>query len=359
MYEPTDRFQNWFITSLQTSVTDTTNSFRLNKALDVNQCRLVIDPYDEDLREIVEVTSVDGDLVYVNRGQDHTNAEYHLEGAIVALHVFAADMNDLYADWAEVSADMAAALADAEAATTAANDAAAAADTATDAANTATGLATTATTNANAATSAANDAASDANAAASDANAAASDANDAAADANQAVADVNAALVAGATLNAQTSVSGNGWVLDEDDMASNSDTKLATQQSIKKYINDMLKGTKSSSAYSGVVSGATSINTFRASRVGSVLALYITGTAASAWGDTTTTLCTVNLAALGCTLDASQQFVGGADGGNSAIIFQLSSDGTLYSVDSTIGRSGGIGSGDGWQFSTCINVTPT
>jgi hypothetical protein len=106
MYNPTDRFENWFITSLQTDVNDTTTSFRLNKALNVNQCRLVIDPYDESKREIVKVTSVDGNLVYVERGDDNTAPEYHNEGTIVALHVFAADLNDLYADWAEVQVDM-------------------------------------------------------------------------------------------------------------------------------------------------------------------------------------------------------------------------------------------------------------
>ena len=102
MYRPTDRFENWFITSLQTDVNDTTTSFRLNKALNVNQCRLVIDPYDETKREIVKVTSVDGNLVYVERGDDNTAPEYHNEGTIVALHVIGADLNDLYADWAAI-----------------------------------------------------------------------------------------------------------------------------------------------------------------------------------------------------------------------------------------------------------------
>ena len=78
MYRPTDRFENWFITSLQTDVNDTTTSFRLNKALNVNQCRLVIDPYDETKREIVKVTSVDGNLVYVERGDDNTVPESFL-----------------------------------------------------------------------------------------------------------------------------------------------------------------------------------------------------------------------------------------------------------------------------------------
>lgn len=101
-YRATDRFENWFITSLQTGINDTTGSFRLNDNLNVQKGRLVIDPYDESVREVVKVTSVDGNLVYVERGDDNTQPHYHLEGAVVALNVVAADMNDLYADFAGV-----------------------------------------------------------------------------------------------------------------------------------------------------------------------------------------------------------------------------------------------------------------
>ena len=97
-YRDTDRFQNWFITSLQTDINDTTASFRLNKALNVTKGRLVIDPYDESNREIVKIVAVDGTLVYVERGDDHTEAAYHNEGAIVVMDVFAGDLNDLYAE---------------------------------------------------------------------------------------------------------------------------------------------------------------------------------------------------------------------------------------------------------------------
>ena len=40
---------------------------------------------------------------------------------------------------------------------------------------------------------------------------------------------------AGATMNADTDVSANGWVVDEDDMASDLATKVPTQQSVKAY----------------------------------------------------------------------------------------------------------------------------
>jgi hypothetical protein len=39
------------------------------------------------------------------------------------------------------------------------------------------------------------------------------------------------------TLNADADVSGNSWVLDEDDMSSDDDTKVATQQSTKAYVD--------------------------------------------------------------------------------------------------------------------------
>ena len=50
-------------------------------------------------------------------------------------------------------------------------------------------------------------------------------------------ANVNAA---GATMNADTNVAGNAWVLDEDNFVSNSDTKVPTQQSVKAYVDDAM-----------------------------------------------------------------------------------------------------------------------
>jgi hypothetical protein len=44
------------------------------------------------------------------------------------------------------------------------------------------------------------------------------------------------------TLNTDTDVSGNTWVLDEDDLSTNSATKLATQQSIKAYVDSVAQG---------------------------------------------------------------------------------------------------------------------
>ncbi len=39
------------------------------------------------------------------------------------------------------------------------------------------------------------------------------------------------------TLDGDTDVSGVSWVLDEDDLASDDDTKVPTQQSVKAYVD--------------------------------------------------------------------------------------------------------------------------
>lgn len=52
---------------------------------------------------------------------------------------------------------------------------------------------------------------------------------------------VDAQEVTGATMNEDEDVSTNSWVLDEDDMASDSDNKLATQQSIKAYVRNAVE----------------------------------------------------------------------------------------------------------------------
>lgn len=49
-------------------------------------------------------------------------------------------------------------------------------------------------------------------------------------------ANVNAA---GATMNTDTDVSSNSWVLDEDDLSSDSNTKVPTQQSVKAYVDSV------------------------------------------------------------------------------------------------------------------------
>lgn len=52
------------------------------------------------------------------------------------------------------------------------------------------------------------------------------------------VTDATNVNAAGATMNSDTNVAGNAWVLDEDNLISNSNTKVPTQQSVKAYIDD-------------------------------------------------------------------------------------------------------------------------
>jgi hypothetical protein len=61
----------------------------------------------------------------------------------------------------------------------------------------------------------------------------------------EAAADVTDATnvdAAGAVMNADTSVAAMSFKIDEDDMASDSDTKFPTQQSVKKYVDDNAGG---------------------------------------------------------------------------------------------------------------------
>jgi len=51
------------------------------------------------------------------------------------------------------------------------------------------------------------------------------------------VTDATNVAAAGATMNADTSMAGNGYFLDEDDMTSDDATKVASQQSIKAYVD--------------------------------------------------------------------------------------------------------------------------
>lgn len=58
------------------------------------------------------------------------------------------------------------------------------------------------------------------------------------------VVDSTTVNAAGATMNADTTLAGNGYFLDEDAMTSNSDTKVASQQSIKAYVDTAISAAK-------------------------------------------------------------------------------------------------------------------
>lgn len=56
------------------------------------------------------------------------------------------------------------------------------------------------------------------------------------------VTDATNVAAAGATMDADTSLAGNGYFLDEDDMVSNSATKVPSQQSVKAYVDAEVAG---------------------------------------------------------------------------------------------------------------------
>lgn len=64
---------------------------------------------------------------------------------------------------------------------------------------------------------------------------------------------------AGAVMNSDTSTAAMNFVVDEDNMASNSATKVSTQQSVKAYVDtaDALKAPLASPTFTGTVSGIT------------------------------------------------------------------------------------------------------
>ena len=66
-------------------------------------------------------------------------------------------------------------------------------------------------------------------------------------DAIEALADVTDAAnvdAAGATMNTDTNVKTNSWVLDQDTMSGNDDTKVPTQQSVKAYVDAAITAAK-------------------------------------------------------------------------------------------------------------------
>ena len=84
------------------------------------------------------------------------------------------------------------------------------------------------------------------------------------------------------------------------------------------------------------------------------MTLYLAITANAAWADATTSLFTINLAALGCTIPVAQYFGLFADGGNNIIEIVVNTNGLVQSVDSTLGRGAGVASGN--QMNCTISI---
>ena len=144
----------------------------------------------------------------------------------------------------------------------------------------------------------------------------------------EALADVTDAVnvaAAGATMNADTDVSTNGWVLDEDDMSSDDATKVPTQQSVKAYVDSQVGGAAGVSAVT-VDFDETDAGTFN---IGASLPLGAIVTSCkvlidSAFNGTTTTL------TIGNTAGASDIMT---DSENDAVSADLYVTSNLYKVD--------------------------
>lgn len=74
------------------------------------------------------------------------------------------------------------------------------------------------------------------------------------------VTDATNVDAAGAVMNADTSTAAMQFVVDEDNMASNSDTKVPTQQSVKAYVDSGLSG-KANTSHTHTIANITNLQT--------------------------------------------------------------------------------------------------
>ncbi len=189
----------------------------------------------------------------------------------------------------------------------------------------------------------------------------------------EAAADVTDAInvdAAGATMNADTDVSGASWFLDEDDMASNDPVKAPSQQSVKAYIDARDAGLdpKASCAVATVanisLTGEQTIDGIltSASRIlvkdqsaGAENGIYVT--AAGAWARSSDSDEDAEVTN-GLYVHVVGGTIGGKKGyilttldpitvGTTALVFALFSDATAAPVDSVHGRTGAVVSASG------------
>lgn len=112
------------------------------------------------------------------------------------------------------------------------------------------------------------------------------------------VTDATNVNAAGATMNSDTTLTGNSYFVDEDNMVSDSSTKVPSQQSVKAYAD--LKLAKASNL-SDVASASTSFSNIKQAATTSATGVVelATDVEALAMTDTTRVLTPSNLAALG------------------------------------------------------------
>lgn len=105
----------------------------------------------------------------------------------------------------------------------------------------------------------------------------------------EALADVTDATnvdAAGATMNTDTDVSSNSWVVDEDNMVSDLATKVPTQQSVKAYVDaqSVVDGTKGLIETLSSSSGAPDAIAIRSNRILKLDVYWGTGSGSTQWG---------------------------------------------------------------------------
>lgn len=178
----------------------------------------------------------------------------------------------------------------------------------------------------------------------------------------EALADVTDATnvdAAGAVMNSDASTAAMGFVVDEDNMASDSATKVATQQSIKKYVDDKVV---SSVDYKGGYDAATNTpNLDAASPVATAKGDMYTVTVAGTFFATAVEVGDVLIAEQdSATVEANWTIVNkNLDDASIKVAYENNADTNAYTdaEKTTVGNQSGTNTGDEIAASTTVSGT--
>jgi hypothetical protein len=170
----------------------------------------------------------------------------------------------------------------------------------------------------------------------------------------EALADVTDATnvdAAGAVMEADTSTASMGFVVDEDDMNSDSATKLATQQSIKAYVDaEVAAAVASEMSYKGGYNASTNTPDLDTSPSGVALGDMYTVTAAGTFFTTAVEIGDVLIAeAASATTEAEWTIVNkNLDAASIKTSYESNSDTNAYTdaEKTTVGNQSGTNTGD-------------